>query len=171
MGTISVSLPADGTVADVSDYNTPINTIVNAINGGLDNDNIAAAAAISGSKLANAAVTASKMVNGQIYRRQGGSATEWTTQGTTNYDVSSTDVKIQAGSINVDANPKTVTFPVAFTYKPLIFLTVSSATSSNVFVRYKISGSSNTQIADIVTLDAAGSVVTTESVNWLAIGV
>jgi hypothetical protein len=30
MGTVSVSLPSDGTTADVADYNTPITTIVNA---------------------------------------------------------------------------------------------------------------------------------------------
>lgn len=57
MGTISVSLPTDGTTADVADYNTPITTIVNAINGGLDNDNIASGAAIAGSKLAADGVT------------------------------------------------------------------------------------------------------------------
>lgn len=53
MSTISVSLPADGTVADVSDYNSPITTLVNDYNGNIDNSNIAAAAAISTSKLAS----------------------------------------------------------------------------------------------------------------------
>lgn len=61
MGTISVSLPADGSTADVSDYNTPINTIVSELNGGLDNDNIATGAAIDGSKLANTSVTATQI--------------------------------------------------------------------------------------------------------------
>ena len=56
MGTISVSLPSDGTTADVSDYNTPINTIVNEINGNLDNANLKSAAAIAGSKLADNSV-------------------------------------------------------------------------------------------------------------------
>lgn len=60
MGTISVSLPADGTTADVADYNTPINTIVNEFNGNIDNANIKAAAAISGSKLADGTVTSAK---------------------------------------------------------------------------------------------------------------
>lgn len=53
MATISVSLPSDGTTADVADYNTPITTVVNAINGNLDNTNIASGAAISGSKIAD----------------------------------------------------------------------------------------------------------------------
>lgn len=56
MGTVSVSLPSDGTTADVADYNTPITTIVNAINGNLDNTNIASGAAITGSKLADASI-------------------------------------------------------------------------------------------------------------------
>lgn len=53
MATISVTLPTDGTTADVADVNTPITTIVNEINGNLDNANIKSAAAISGSKLAD----------------------------------------------------------------------------------------------------------------------
>lgn len=48
MGVISVSLPSDGTTADVSDYNTPITTIVNAINGNLDSSNISS---LSGTKI------------------------------------------------------------------------------------------------------------------------
>lgn len=61
MGTVSVSLPADGETIDASDYNTPITTIVNAINGNLDNANIATSAAIDGSKLANTSITATKL--------------------------------------------------------------------------------------------------------------
>lgn len=61
MGTISVSLPSDGTTADVADYNTPINTIVNEINGNLDNANIKANAAIAGSKLADGGITTIKL--------------------------------------------------------------------------------------------------------------
>jgi hypothetical protein len=56
LGTVTVSLPSDGTTADVADYNTPITTIVNEINGNLDNDNIKSAAAIAGSKLADNSV-------------------------------------------------------------------------------------------------------------------
>jgi len=61
MANISVSLPSDGETIDVADYNTPINTIVNEINGGLDNSNITAAAAIAGSKLADVSVAGGKL--------------------------------------------------------------------------------------------------------------
>lgn len=76
MGTISVSLPSDGTTADVADFNTPINTIVNEINGELDNANIASDAAIDGSKLANASITNAKLstTTGEL----GGVWTDWT---------------------------------------------------------------------------------------------
>lgn len=42
MGTISVTLPADGETMDAADVNNPINTIVTAINGNLDSNNISA---------------------------------------------------------------------------------------------------------------------------------
>lgn len=61
MANISVGLPADGDTIDVADYNTPINTIVNEINGSLDNSNISATAAIAGSKLADGAITNAKL--------------------------------------------------------------------------------------------------------------
>lgn len=51
MGTISVTLPTDGTTGEAADVNTPITTIVNLVNGNIDNDNISASAAIAASKL------------------------------------------------------------------------------------------------------------------------
>ena len=76
MANISVSLPSDGETVDVADYNTPINTIVNEINGGLDNSNIAAAAAIAGSKLADASLPNAKLATGA--GEPGGAWTSWT---------------------------------------------------------------------------------------------
>lgn len=64
MGTVTVSLPSDGTTADVGDYNTPITTIVNAINGNLDNSNIASGAAIDGSKLASGTIGSNQVAVG-----------------------------------------------------------------------------------------------------------
>lgn len=53
MGTVTVSLPADGSTGTVSQYNTPITTVVNEMNGNLDNANIKSSAAIATSKLAS----------------------------------------------------------------------------------------------------------------------
>lgn len=66
MANISVSLPSDGETIDAADYNTPINTIVNEINGNLDNSNIDAAAAIAGTKLADSAITTAKINDASI---------------------------------------------------------------------------------------------------------
>jgi hypothetical protein len=55
----------------------------------------------------------------QFYRRQGGSATDWNTDGATNYTPGA--VRMQAGIITCNANGNTViTFPVAFSAKPLV---------------------------------------------------
>lgn len=67
MANISVSLPSDGSTADVSDYNTPVNTIVNEINGNLDNTNIKSGAAIATSKLADdAGITTAKIADDAV---------------------------------------------------------------------------------------------------------
>lgn len=170
MGIITINLPADGSTADVSDYNTPITTITNEINGNLENANIKAGAAIDGSKLADDSITAAKLATGQVYRRQGGDASDWSVAGTTTYDVSATDVKIQAGSVVATSADFTITFPVAYTNKPLVFLSTNSASSVNAFPRYKISTITNTTVAVTLITDA-GAVSTTESVAWLAMGV
>lgn len=60
MGQVSVSLPSDGSTIDAADYNTPITALVNDYNSNIDNSNIAAAAAIAGSKLADNGITAAK---------------------------------------------------------------------------------------------------------------
>lgn len=62
MSVVSISLPSDGSTADVADYNTPITVLVNDYNGNIDNSNIAAAAAIAGSKLADDSITDGKIV-------------------------------------------------------------------------------------------------------------
>lgn len=64
MAEVNISLPADGQTADVADYNTPLNTLVNDYNGNIDNSNIATAAAIAGSKLADDSVTPNKLSTG-----------------------------------------------------------------------------------------------------------
>lgn len=64
MATIAFSLPTDGSTADVADYNTPLTTIKNEINGNLDNANIKASAGIDGSKIANAAISPNRLATG-----------------------------------------------------------------------------------------------------------
>ena len=56
MATISVTNITDGSTIDAADVNNQINTIVNEVNGNLDNANIKSGAAISGSKIADASI-------------------------------------------------------------------------------------------------------------------
>jgi len=76
MGQVSVSLPADGSTIDAADYNTPINTLINDYNSNIDNSNIAAAAAIAGTKLADNSITNAKLATGA--GEAGGAWTSWT---------------------------------------------------------------------------------------------
>lgn len=74
MGTISVSLPSDGTTIDAADVSTPITTIVNEINGGLDSANLEDAA-VTTAKIADNSVTNAKLstTTGEL----GGAWTTW----------------------------------------------------------------------------------------------
>lgn len=116
-GQISTAGIADGAVTG--------NKIANGAVGG---DQIANGA-ISTAKIADDAVDDTKVGNRvpQFYRRQGGSATDWTTPGTDTYTPGA--VRIQAGMITITINSgvndgeATVTFPVSFSDKPLVFAT------------------------------------------------
>ncbi len=66
MGTVSLSLPADGSTADAADYNTPINTLANEFNGNIENANIKANAAIAGSKLADGSIATAKLADDSV---------------------------------------------------------------------------------------------------------
>lgn len=79
--------------------------------------------AITTAKIVDGAVASAKLADGlhlpQLTKRQGGSATDWSTAGTTGYDV--TDAVIQCGSTAAgDCAYVTVTFPTAFTETPVV---------------------------------------------------
>jgi len=93
MATISVTLPSDGQTIDASDVNTPINTIINEINGSLDANNLASGA-VTTTKLADASVTDAKWRNGVAFRAyingaqsMTGSASTKVNFGTEDYDL------------------------------------------------------------------------------------
>lgn len=111
IGTISVSLPSDGTTADVADYNTPINTIVTVINGNLDNANIATGAGISTDKIADDAITPAKWTNPYCFRAYASGATTLT-------DATPTKVLLATESYDYNSNfaSSTYTAPVAGVY-------------------------------------------------------
>lgn len=105
MATISVSLPSDGTAADVSDYNTPITTIVNEINGNLDNANIKSGAAIATSKLADdAGITTAKIAANAVTPEKWANPYKFSAYLSSNTAIASATQKIALGSELFDTN-------------------------------------------------------------------
>jgi len=97
-----------------------------------------------------------------LTRRQGGSATVWTTQGTTTYTPAA--VRIQAGS-RLIASTGTVTFPVAFSYAPIV-IAIVDAVGDRLAVT--LGGVTSTQVAFNVWNDAGTG--GNGTVYWMAIG-
>lgn len=112
------------------------------------------------------------MVHGFL-GRQGGSATNWSTVGTDNY-TSGLNVRIQCGAITKTisgaAGPfvlDAVTFPVAFSNTPLVFLSCQDQPIDAGYIPYvpTVSASGFTGV-----VRALGAADCTIDINWVAIG-
>lgn len=114
---------------------------------------------VSSSGIANDSIDDTKAGNRvpQFYRRQGGDASDWSFSGTTNY--TPTSVRMQAGIVTAGVGGTvTVTFPAAFSNKPLVFCSCGEA--------------AGTVFPSIITTSGfvINSSVGAVSINWLAIG-
>lgn len=103
-----------------------------------------------------------------VYRRQGGDAANWQTPGTTSR--TPTKTLIQAGVVNVTvtsgAGNVTITYPVAFTNRPLILGPIINASGGSYSITY--ANDSTTQVTFYVTkLDGGNATV---ALNWCVIG-
>ena len=108
-----------------------------------------------------------------IYRRQGGSATDWSVAGSTNYAPGET-IK-QLGNVNVSYSSGTgtavVTFPVAFAQIPHPQLTVYNAGSSTrrkILATVEAISATQLTIRVYVTDESTGS--SDVNVFWEAVG-
>ena len=108
-----------------------------------------------------------------VIKRQGGSATIWSTPGTNNY--TPTESKIQAGVIAItltdDDESATITFPSAFTYAPIALCHISGGTGT-VFIEpitTRIFALTNTTM--IIEVKASGASNYTFYIHWIAIGI
>jgi len=119
---------------------------------------------------ADASIASAKLKYGLIRRRQGSTTGDasWQTAGTNNTDTSAKDVFLQFGNIPVPSDPTTITFPVAFTYPPIVLCAVASTNSNQTFV-VQTSAPTTTAVT-IHLLDAAGTIRTGENVSWVAVG-
>ncbi len=82
------------------------------------------ASAVGTTELADDSIDDMKVGNRvpQLYRRQGGSANDWSTNGGTTYTPGA--VRMQVGSAVIGSEQDlTITFPVAFSHVPVVFIT------------------------------------------------
>ncbi len=118
MPTISPALFADGDDITAEIILVSINAILALINGNLDTDNLASGG-ITASDIADATITAAKLASAVLnLRRQGGSASNFATAGTTNYD--EPYPLFQCGSIAGASGTMSVVFPTAFSEVPTV---------------------------------------------------
>lgn len=103
-----------------------------------------------------------------VAARQGGSSSDYTTGGTTNY--TPTNVKLQCGSIvatYIDSHRAyiTVTFPIEFTAKPLVFVS-TVIDKQYVYVEDSLTTTQTCRVG----LGAYEVSITDQKIYWLAIG-
>ena len=105
---------------------------------------------------------------GSLVGRKGGSATNWYVQGTTNYTPAT--AKIQVGTVRVPVTTGSgfvsVTYPVAFAYTPVIFLTKPFDGTQVMDMGY----TTVTATTFKIYLSYAGTGTINVDVTWLAIG-
>lgn len=107
-----------------------------------------------------------------IVGRQGGSATNWNTQGTTNYVPASAKVLAGTGRITFSGTSSSsveITYPTAFTYNPVILLTSkANAVAPASTSRFATGNETNTRFFAFAEL--TGIATGTLDFFWMAIG-
>jgi hypothetical protein len=165
MPVVNPSQSNAGDTIEAADINTPVNQIAAVVNGAIDATNLASSA-VTTAKIADDAVTDAKLVYGKVRSRQGGSASNWSTAGTTTYDYSATDTFMQAGAIAVTSDNFVVTFPTAFNQVPIVVATTATAAGANAWVEC-LARTATTATFRVIN---NGGVVTSETIHWIAIG-
>jgi hypothetical protein len=146
-----------------------------------------AADAVTGAKIADNAIDSEHYVDGsidtahiandqvddtkvgnrvpQFYRRQGGSATDWSSVGTTSRIPGA--VRMQAGALYMSSADISVTFPTAFSEKPIVLISMNELTGVNTY-------EAGCEVHDITTTGFKANLKIngsgTSNVMWLAIG-
>jgi hypothetical protein len=110
-------------------------------------------------------LTDERVLSTPIAHRQGGSATNWQTNGTTNYLIGSAYL-IQCGSaVSAADGTVTVTYPVAYADHPIVLANVSELNSSAFATLANIT--ENNCVIHVHNHDGGDAIA---RVNWLAIG-
>lgn len=140
---------------------------------GISTSQLDAAAGIVTGQIANDAIDDTKVGNRvpQFYRRQGGSATDWDSAGTTTYTPGM--VRMQSGVIAVTLSASAfgstaVTFPVAFSAKPNIICGIANSPGSGILFAPQAQSISTTGFTAYIAANTSLSV--TVNIGWFAIG-
>lgn len=107
----------------------------------------------------------------QFYRRQGGDASDWSVQGTTARTPGAVRMQGGVARISITASPvaqSTITFPVAFSNKPLAFVSIVEAVTTT-FIASVVAVSTTAITIQILHYENT-NITGTVDVNWLAIG-
>lgn len=105
----------------------------------------------------------------QFYRRKGGDAADWSVAGTTDY--TPTSVRMQTGVASLGTIGSlaqatvNITFPVAFSNKPTVFVLIQNTPTQNIM----INASATTTTLSITASNFGGSSQAV-TVQWLACG-
>jgi hypothetical protein len=121
----------------------------------------------------NAGATAPEWgYSGGVVKRQGGSATIWSTPGTNNYVPTAS--KIQAGVIAItltdDDDSVTITFPEAFMYAPIALCHRSGGTGTSFVAPITTEIFNVTTTGMTIEVKAGGVSNYTFYIHWIAIG-
>jgi hypothetical protein len=135
--------------------------------GAVDNAAALASNVVTTAKVIDDAITDAKLIYGKVRSRQGGSATNWGTTGTTTYDYSGADTFIQVGSkaaANGAGTDTAVTFPTAFNQVPLVLVVSNTANTANQV--FAVNSVTTTGFNIRANNAGAGS----ETCAWMAVG-
>jgi hypothetical protein len=118
--------------------------------------------------LADDAVTGAKLINGNVKTIQTGSATDWSSTGSTNTDKSAVSTIVYKGvNTATGGTDKVVTFPAAYTQIPHVMVCTASAGSVNCFTNLISTTLTTFTIRQITDTGGTGS----ERFNWESEGV
>ena len=140
---------------------------------GISTSQLDAAAGIVTGQIANDAIDDTKVGNRvpAVIRRQGGSATDWDSAGTTTYTPGM--VRTQSGVIAITLSATSfgstaVTFPVAFSAKPNVLCSIANNPTSGILFAPQAQSISASGFTAYIAANATLSV--TVNIAWLAIG-
>ena len=189
MAYTAITPPTTGTPISTSAFGIPVvNAITEMWQGAAAGDLAYYSSATTMARLAGGTANAGKVLmmgtagsapewgdTLNIVARQGGSSTDWNTAGTINYTPDKSIMQVGAAPFPVTSGEqyfsKSITFPVAFSAKPIIFVTFTATVGmagSTPYIRPTSITTTGFSIYVIFTQNQVGSY--TFETEWFAIG-